>query len=91
MDWKIKKALDFGVNPLINANVFKILLMTKPISGSSFMTKWDKVFKNGPSKICGRQPLKNMKGCGLLLSCLLRLSSTNFNWATLEYFVPNDV
>ena len=22
---------------------------------------WDKVFKNGPSKICGRQPLKNMK------------------------------
>ena len=21
--------------------------------------KWDKVFKNGPSKICGRQPLRN--------------------------------
>ena len=21
--------------------------------------KWDKVFKNGPSRICGRQPLKN--------------------------------
>ena len=21
--------------------------------------KWDKVFKTGPSKICGRQPLKN--------------------------------
>ena len=21
---------------------------------------WDKVFKNGPSKICGRQPLKNV-------------------------------
>ena len=20
--------------------------------------KWDKVFKNGPNKICGRQPLK---------------------------------
>ena len=27
----------------------------------------DKVFKNGPSKICGRQPLKNLKGYGLLL------------------------
>ena len=26
---------------------------------------WDKVFKNGPSKICGRQPLK--KGYGLLI------------------------
>ena len=27
---------------------------------------WDKVFKDGPSKICGRQPLKNLKGYGLL-------------------------
>ena len=26
----------------------------------------DKVFKNGPSKICGRQLLKNLKGYGLL-------------------------
>ena len=23
--------------------------------------KWVKVFKNGPSKICGRQPLENLK------------------------------
>ena len=22
---------------------------------------WGKVFKNGPSKICGRQPLKSLK------------------------------
>ena len=22
---------------------------------------WVKVFKNGPNKICGRQPLKNLK------------------------------
>ena len=27
---------------------------------------WDKVFKNEPSKICGRQPLKNLKLYGLL-------------------------
>ena len=27
---------------------------------------WDKVFKNGPSNFCGRQPLKNLKGYGLL-------------------------
>ena len=26
--------------------------------------KWNKLFKNGPSKICGRQPLKNLKGYG---------------------------
>ena len=24
--------------------------------------KWDKVLKNGPSKICGRQPLKSLLG-----------------------------
>ena len=28
--------------------------------------KWDKVFKDGPSKTCGRQPFKNLKGYGLL-------------------------
>ena len=28
---------------------------------------WDKVFKNGPGKICGRQPLKNLEGYGLLV------------------------
>ena len=22
---------------------------------------WDKIFKNGPSKICGRLPLKNLR------------------------------
>ena len=27
---------------------------------------WDKVFRDGPSKTCGRQPLKNWKGHGLL-------------------------
>ena len=26
----------------------------------------DKVFQSGPSKICGRQPLKDLKGYGLL-------------------------
>ena len=26
---------------------------------------WDKVFKKGPNKVCGRQPLKNLKGYGL--------------------------
>ena len=39
--------------------------------------------KDGPSKICRRQPLKNLKGYGLL-----KLYSTNFAWSILEYFVP---
>ena len=26
-----------------------------------FILIWGKVFTNGPSKICGRQPLKNLK------------------------------
>ena len=33
-----------------------------------------------PSKICERQPLKILKGYGVL----------NFTWSILEYFVPND-
>ena len=28
-------------------------------------TIWDKVSKSGPSKICGRQPLKHLKGYGV--------------------------
>ena len=28
--------------------------------------KWDKVFKNGSRQICGRRPLKNLRGYGLL-------------------------
>ena len=28
--------------------------------------KWDKVFESGPSKVCGRQPLKILRGYGLL-------------------------
>ena len=27
---------------------------------------WDKIFKNGPRKICGRHPLKSLKEYGLL-------------------------
>ena len=40
---------------------------------------WVKVFKNGSSKICGRQPLKKLKGClpqsllGPLLNTLTHL------------------
>ena len=57
--------------------------------------KWDKVFKNGPSKICGRQPLENLKWYDLLkqtisLQRFWRLSYTNFTWSILEYFFPND-
>ena len=32
---------------------------------------WDKVFKNGPTKICGRQPLKKLKWYGRV---------TNLKW-----------
>ena len=52
-----------------------------PTLEASFLGhKWDRVFKSGPSTICRRQPLKNMKVYGLLkqtvsLQILLRLSS----------------
>ena len=36
------------------------------------------VFKNGLSKICGRQPLKNLKGYGLLKGCLPQILLSPF-------------
>ena len=36
----------------------KLIFPTKLITGK-LRQKWDKVFKNGPSEICGRQLLKN--------------------------------
>ena len=35
------------------------------VSFYDFSYIWDKVFKNGPGEICGREPLKNMKSYGL--------------------------
>ena len=35
--------------------------------------KRNKVSKNGPSKICGRQPLKKMKGRGPIKQTISRL------------------
>ena len=49
---------------------------------------WDKVLKNGPRKICRRQPLKNLKWYGLLKQKTTR----NFNksntppWAFFTFF-----
>ena len=36
---------------------------------------WGKVFKGGLNKFCGRQPLKNLKGCGLLFSSTFQKSN----------------
>ena len=54
---------------------------------------WVKVFKNGPSKSCGRQLLKNLKWYGLLrqtisLQNFYRPSSRNFTWFILVYLDP---
>ena len=54
----------------------------------------DKVFKSGPSKIFGRQSLKNLKGYGLLkktipLKIFKGCLETIFTWSILEYFVPH--
>ena len=54
---------------------------------------WGKIFKSGPSKVCGRQRLNNMKWYGLLRQTILleifqSLSSTNFTWSILKFFAP---
>ena len=42
-------------------------IFTKPLK-DLVKTIWDKVFKRGSNKVCGRQPLKNLKGYGRLWS-----------------------
>ena len=54
---------------------------------------WVKVFRNGPSKICGRQPLKDLKRYDLrkadyTLSNFLNAVSLKFYQVHREYFVP---
>ena len=55
---------------------------------------WPKLFENGPSKISGRQPLKNLKWYGLLKADhltpnFLKTVFTNLAWSILEHLVPN--
>ena len=49
---------------------------------------WDEVFKNGPSKICGRQPLKHLSWSGVLRQTIsLETVFQKFYLVYLEYFV----
>ena len=43
------------------SNFEYILQCRKFYQNATSMITWDKVFKNGPSKTCGRQPLKSLK------------------------------
>ena len=66
--WNWPKQFFFGVGNIFSCFNFLNLF----IKITRTIIKWDKVFKNGPSKICGRQRLKNLKGHGQLLSHLLK-------------------
>ena len=48
--------------------------------------KWNEIFKNGPSKICGRQPLKNFEVMWsvILLHVLTKIQITTF----MLVFIP---
>ena len=51
---------------------------------------WEKEFKNGPSKICGRQPLKNLKGYGLLKSNATVLDCEMICWMSCHGLSTNN-
>ena len=48
-----------------------IFLSTITQKANAQMNKWERVFMNGPSKICGRQPLKKLKWYGLLKQTII--------------------
>ena len=43
----------------LNVHHYSVICNANHMVG--FYVKWGKVFKNGPSKICEKQPLKNLK------------------------------
>ena len=62
----------------------------------SLCNTWDKVFKSGPRKICGRQPLRNLKGYDLLKQiyftpfssvCVVNSEQINVFWVVFGGFV----
>ena len=68
--------------------------------GMPLCVSWVKVFKNGPSKICGRQPLKVFKGYlpqillgpflnTLTLSQWLRIYFLHFMFPTIYWKLVN--
>ena len=60
-----------------------------PITSFRLISIWDKVFKNGPSEICGRQPLKNLKLYGLLKGDshnVLKVLQIRECWQTKKFF-----
>ena len=68
---KIRKSYYFlsEIDLCVERKLKKKKKNSRTISGKhKLKLLWDKVFKNGPSKICGRQPLKNLKGYGSFLN-----------------------
>ena len=55
--------------------------------------KWVKVFKNGPSKICARQPFKKFEVISAkadhITTKFLKTVFQNFTWSILEYLDSN--
>ena len=52
-----------NINDQKTWNLYQVTLWAYRISKCIiFTSRWDKVFKGGPNKFCGRQPLKHLKG-----------------------------
>ena len=56
-----KNEKDFEFESICIPSIFLLKGSTLVFKSSNLFHKWDRVFKIGPSQLCGRQPLKNMK------------------------------
>ena len=93
----------FACSIFLIAMGFRLFLFTPKILsyGCSVVTRsaWDKVFKNGLSKICGIQPIKTSSDMvcfnrsyyiiSIFNFFFSRLSSTNFTRSIVEYFLSH--
>ena len=88
--WNIKLLFVFKVSLEFDPECYNYLVFISEFQYISIHNfTWVKGFKNGPTKICWRHPLKYLKWYGLLkqiisLQFFWRLSSTNVTWSILE-------
>ena len=62
----ISHIFPFKITDTHQDDLGRTLTSKPPITAPIIEDIWDKVFKSGRSKFCGRQPLKNLKGYSLL-------------------------
>ena len=83
-NWGLRSSCHFKAKvSRTSVTAMGVLACCKYLEFENIVSMWDNIFKNGPSKICERKRLKNLKGYGLLKADHI---SSNFLKAVFHKF-----